>query len=99
MDAMKDHINTYAMLIGLALLLVTILVLASEGSKADGPLLIGIAGSVSTIVGAIAGKQLSAATGNAPPQIPQLPQLPQTPATPPVVVVATPPVPDAAPAA
>lgn len=59
MGDMKDHINTYAMLIGLGLLLATILVLASEGSKADGPLLIGIAGSVSTIVGAIAGKQLS----------------------------------------
>jgi hypothetical protein len=60
----KDHVPTLAMLAALTLLLIAILVLASEGSKSDGPLLIGLSAAVGTITGAIAGKQIGVQSGS-----------------------------------
>ena len=63
---LRDHMPTVAMLVALAMLLVTLLAQALSRSANDGPLLIGLGGAVTTIVGAIAGKQISAASNPAP---------------------------------
>ena len=86
LNGMKDHPATYAMLIALALILIALVTLSSEGMKGDGPVLLGLVGAVGVICGGIVGKQSSS---NGQPQNPQLPQLsqvaqlPQQPQAPP----------------
>ena len=69
---LRDHMPTVAMLAALAMLLMTLLALALNRAANDGPLLIGLGGAVTTIVGAIAGKQISGSNNPAPtPDEPQ----------------------------
>ena len=61
---MKDHAATIAMVLALAMTLITIMVLVFSGKAAtDGPLLIQLAGICTGLAGAIAGKQLSGNSG------------------------------------
>lgn len=63
----KDHMSTIAMLLALTLMLVTVLVMVLTGKLHDSsPVLLTLVTGVTTIVGAIAGKQLSNAP-SAPP--------------------------------
>lgn len=64
MNTVKDHVPTLAMLIALFLLLAAVVFLTVHSEKIDSPTVIGLVGSISTIVGAIAGRQM---TGNPTP--------------------------------
>jgi hypothetical protein len=71
------------MVIALFMLLVAIIVLAfAKVSASDGPAIIGLVAAVSTITGAIAGKQLSAL----PPNTTTTTSVQQTTPPPPTVV-------------
>lgn len=59
MNAVKDHVPTLAMLVALALMLAAVVFLSVRCDKLDSPTVIGLVGSVSTIVGAIAGRQMA----------------------------------------
>ncbi len=87
----KDHVQLFGALIGLAMILATAIYFVHVGMHEGTLLGVIITGGVA-IAQQISGiKPSTPPAGTAPPQqpqIPQIPQLPQTPAPPPVVVVA-----------
>lgn len=58
-EAIKNHPATFAMLFALAMVLMTLAALSTEGMKADGPVLLGLVSAVGVIAGGIVGKQAS----------------------------------------
>jgi hypothetical protein len=63
----KDHPQTFAIVASLALVLITLTILSLSKSTSDGPVLIGLGGAITTLCGALAGKQMSQPSSPSPP--------------------------------
>lgn len=81
-DAIREHPQTIAMVLSLLMLLITLVIISFLGKDYnEGPVVIALAGAVSTLVGAIGGKAVSGTlVGDSPKStIPDPPVMPEAP--------------------